>query len=114
MTSKTDDINVSARAAFEAWALPQALPINNTNGHYDWYDVRMRWEGFQAGHAAALADRAERAVPAATMKRIDAAAEAMSEVMAHIDLKERGQKFERALSGLRAIQANAAATKEAP
>jgi hypothetical protein len=36
------------REMFEAWALPKALPIDRTNGHYDWYDVRMRWEGWQA------------------------------------------------------------------
>lgn len=40
-----------------------------------------------------------------TLNRIAAAAEAMSEVMAHTDLGARGIKFERALAGLRAVLA---------
>lgn len=40
-----------------------------------------------------------------TLKSVDAAAEVMSEVMAHIDLGQWCGKFERALSGLRAVQA---------
>lgn len=40
-----------------------------------------------------------------TLNRIAAAAEAMSEVMAHFDLGARGIKFERALAGLRAVLA---------
>ena len=38
------------------------------------------------------------------MKRVDAAAEAMSEVMAHVNLGAWSVKFERALAGLRAVQ----------
>lgn len=53
--------DTTEREAFEAWALPKALPIDRTNGHYDWYDVRMRWEGWQARALAAEAKLAAQA-----------------------------------------------------
>lgn len=43
-------------------------------------------------------------IPRAVKARIDAAADAMSEVMAMVNLGDRATEFERALSGLRAVQ----------
>lgn len=49
-----------------------------------------------------------------TRLRIDAAAAAMSEVMAHVNLGGWGVKVERALAGLRAVQSNTAHCVAAP
>lgn len=43
-------------------------------------------------------------IPSPVSDRIDAAAQAMSTVMAHVSLGAHGNQFERALSGLRAVQ----------
>lgn len=64
---------------------------------------------------ASIQTRGKEDSPAAgaTMRRIDAAAEAMSKVMACTKLGDLEQQFERALGGLRAIQATAEANPAA-
>jgi uncharacterized Zn finger protein (UPF0148 family) len=53
-------------------------------------------------------------VPAHVMRRINSAAEIMSRTMAHVHLREYQTQFERALNGLRALQATVDAAPEAP
>ena len=66
-------------------------------------DQRYAAEGYEARYLYAAPVLA--AQPAKSlMKRVDAAAEAMSEVMAHVNLGAWSVKFERALAGLRAVQ----------